>query len=40
MNQRPDIVEAKREMKRMPDKHVKETSEGHTPTHPVQRSRQ
>ena len=40
MNQRPDFVEAKREMKRLLDEHVKETSEGNTPTHPVQRSRQ
>ena len=40
MNQRPDFVEAKREMKRLHDEHVKETSEGNTPIHPVQRSRQ
>ena len=37
MNQRP---EAKRKMKRLHDEHVKETSEGNTPIHPVQRSRQ
>ena len=40
MNQRPDLVEAKREMKRLHDEHVKETSEENTPIHPVQRSRQ
>ena len=40
MNQRPDFVEAKREMKRLHDEHVKETSEGNTPIHFVQRSRQ
>ena len=39
-NQRPDLVEANREMKRLHDEHVKETSEGNTPIHPVQRSRQ
>ena len=39
-NQRPDFVEAKREMKRLHDEHVQETSEGNTPIHPVQRSRQ
>ena len=27
-------------MKRLHDEHVKETSEGNTPIHPVQRSRQ
>ena len=40
MTQRPDFVEAKRKMNRLHDEHVKETSEGHTPIHPVQRSRQ
>ena len=40
MNQRPDFVEAKREFKRLHDEHVKETSEGKTPIHPVQRTRQ
>ena len=40
MNQRFDFVEAKREMKRLHDEHVKETSEGNTPIHLVQRSRQ
>ena len=40
MYQRPDFVEAKREMKRLHDEHVEETSEGNTPIHPVQRSRQ
>ena len=39
-NQRPDLVEANREMKRLHDEHVKETSEGNTHIHPVQRSRQ
>ena len=39
-NQRPDFVEAKREMNRLHYGHVKETSEGNTPIHPVQRSRQ
>ena len=39
-NLRPDFVEAKRELKRLHDEHVKETSEGNTPTHPKQRSRQ
>ena len=39
-NQRPDLVEAYREMKRLHDEHVKETSEGNTHIHPVQRSRQ
>ena len=39
-NQRPDFVEAKRELKTLHDEHVKETSEGNTPTHPKQRSRQ
>ena len=39
-NPRPDIVETKREMKRLHDEHVKETSEGNTPIHLVQRSRQ
>ena len=38
-NQRPDFV-AKREMKRLHDEHVTETSERKTPNHPVQRSRQ
>ena len=37
-NQRPDFVEAKREMKGLHDEFVKETSEGNTPIHPVQRS--
>ena len=40
VNQRPDFVEAKREMKRLHDEHVKETSKGNTPIHPVQRSTQ
>ena len=40
MNQQQDFVEAKEEMKRLHDEHVKETSEGNTPIHPVQRSRQ
>ena len=41
LNQRPDFVEAKREMKRLhDDEHVKETPEGNTPIHLVQRSRQ
>ena len=40
MNQRPDFVEAKREMRRLHDENAKETSEGNTPIHPVQRSRQ
>ena len=40
MNQRPHFVEAKREMKKLHDEHVKETSEGNTPIHPIQRSRQ
>ena len=34
------FFEAKREMKRLHDEHVKETSEGNAPIHPVQRSRQ
>ena len=40
MNQRPDFVESKREMKRLHDEHVKETSEGNTRIHLVQWSRQ
>ena len=40
MNQLPDFVEAKRELKRLHDEHVKETSKGKTPIHPVQRTRQ
>ena len=40
LNQRPDSVEAKRELKRLHDEHVKETSEGSTPIHPIQRTRQ
>ena len=40
MNQRPDFVETKRELKKLHDEHVKETSEGNTPIHPIQRSRQ
>ena len=40
MNQRPDFVEAKRETKRLHDEHVKETSEGNTPIHPEQRTKQ
>ena len=40
MNQRPDFVEAKREMKILHGEHVKETSEGNTPIHLVQRLRQ
>ena len=40
MNRRPDFVEAKRELKRLHDEHVKETSEGSTPIHPIQRTRQ
>ena len=37
-NQRPDFVEAKRELRRLCDEHVTETSEGNTPIHPVQRT--
>ena len=40
MDQRADFVEAKRELKRLHDEHVKETSEGNTPIHPMQRTRQ
>ena len=40
MNQRPDFVESKREFKRLHDEHVKETLEGTTPIHPIQRTRQ
>ena len=40
MNQRPDFVEAKRELKRLHGEDVKEISEGNTPIHLVQRSRQ
>ena len=40
MNQGPDFVEAKREMKRLHDEHVKETSEGNTPIHLGQRPKQ
>ena len=40
LNQRPDFVESKREFKRLHDEHEKETSEGNTPTHSLQRSRQ
>ena len=40
MNQRPDFADAKREFKRLHDEHVKETSEGNTPIHPQQRTRQ
>ena len=40
MNQGRDFVEAKREMKRLHDEHAKEISEGNTPIHLVQRSRQ
>ena len=40
MHQRLDFVETKQEMKRLHDEHVKETSEGSTPIHTVQRSRQ
>ena len=39
LNQRPDFVEAKRELKRLHDEHVKETSERNTPIHPIQRTR-
>ena len=39
-NQRPDFVEAKREMKRLHGEHVTKTSEGNRPIHPLQRSRQ
>ena len=39
-NRRPDYVEAKREMKRLHDEHVKETSEGIVPIHHAQRLRQ
>ena len=35
MNQRPEVVEAKREMKRLHDEHVKETSERNTPIQPT-----
>ena len=38
--QRPDFVEAKREMKRLRDEFVMETPEGNTPIDPVQRARQ
>ena len=40
MNQGRDFVEATREMKRLHDEHAKEISEGNTPIHLVQRSRQ
>ena len=40
LNQRPDFVEAKREIKRLHDEHVKETSEVNKPINPIQRSRQ
>ena len=40
LDQLPDFVEAKREMERLHDEHVKETSEGNTPIHPIQRTRQ
>ena len=39
-NQWPDYGEAKREMKRQHDEHVKEISEGIVPLHPEQRLRQ
>ena len=39
-NRRPDHVEAKREMKRVRDEHVKETSKGILPIHPAQSPRQ
>ena len=39
-NQRPDFAEAKEKLKRLHDEHVKETSEGNTPIHPTQRTRQ
>ena len=34
LNQRSDFVEAKRELKRLHDEHVKENSEGNSPIHP------
>ena len=37
LNQRPHFVEAKRQMKRLHDEHVKETSEGNPLSHPKQR---
>ena len=40
LNQRPDFVGATRELKRLHDEHVKETTEGNTPIHPTQRTRQ
>ena len=40
LHQRPGLVKAKRELKRLHDEHVMETSEGNTPVHPIQRSRQ
>ena len=40
LNQRRDFVEAKRELKRLHNEHVQETSEGNTPIHPIQRTRQ
>ena len=40
MNQRPDFAEAKQKFKRLHDEYVKETSEGNTPIHPTQRTRQ
>ena len=40
LNECPVFVEAKRELKRLLDEYVKETSEGNTPIHPIQRTRQ
>ena len=40
LNQRPDFVEAKRKMKRLHGERAKETSEGNTPIHPRQGTRQ
>ena len=40
LNQRPDFVAAKREFKSLHDEHAKETSEGNTPIHLLQRTRQ
>ena len=40
MNQSPDFAEAKQKFKRLHDEYVKETSDGNTPIHPTQRTRQ
>ena len=40
LNQRPDFVASKRELKRLHNEHVKETSKRNTPIHPIQRTRQ